>query len=407
MLLSIPVTFFISWIVGVFTFGKADVAQTAISKLTAKIGEKVNNMPIIKSYNNQEYEAESGDKVIKDLERALKKKAFITRIGEGMKIVSTLIPTTTVVGIGAVMVLTGKVETAAFVAYYSLAGTFIGYVVAHLPLWVLVKNSQGATYRLSKILELPDERTVETKQGKTGDIEFKDVTKKFGDHMVLDHVSFTIEEGKKTAFVGFSGSGKSTALNLIEQFYHPDSGEIRMGGAPVSDYDITSYRKMFSYVPQNAPGFSGSIRDILTYGQSDEISDAVLWEALEKADANSFVKLLGGLDYEVGNRAEKLSGGQKQKLSMARAMLSETDIMLLDEATSALDIVATEKIQSALDEKMRGKTMVLVAHNISTVMNADKILVFDEGKVIAEGTHKTLLETCSLYQELASLKKEE
>lgn len=128
---------------------------------------------------------------------------------------------------------------------------------------------------------------------------------------------------------------------------------------------------------------------------------------MEKADANSFVKLLGGLDYEVGNRAEKLSGGQKQKLSMARAMLSETDIMLLDEATSALDIVATEKIQSALDEKMRGKTMVLVAHNISTVMNADKILVFDEGKVIAEGTHKTLLETCSLYQELASLKKEE
>lgn len=406
MLLSVPVTFFISWVVGVFTFGKADMAQTAVSKLTAKIGEKVNNMPIIKSYNNQEYEVKSGDEVIKDLERALKKKAFITRIGEGMKTVSTLIPTTTVIAIGAAMVLSGKVETASFVAYYSLAGTFIGYVVAHLTLWVLVKNSQGATYRLSKILELPDERTAENRQGKTGDIEFKDVTKKFGDHMVLDHASFTIEAGKKTAFVGFSGSGKSTALNLIEQFYHPDSGEIRMGGEPVTDYDLTSYRSLFSYVPQNAPGFSGTIRDILTYGKQNAISDEVLWEALEKADATAFVRLLGGLDYEVGNRAEKLSGGQKQKLSMARAMLSETDIMLLDEATSALDIVATEKIQNALDEKMRGKTMVLVAHNISTVINADKIIVFDGGKVIAEGTHQTLSETCSLYQELASLQKE-
>lgn len=406
MLLSIPVTFFISWIVGVFTFGKADVAQTAISKLTARIGEKVNNMSVIKSYNNQEYEAESGDEVIKDLEHALKKKAFITRIGEGMKVVSTLIPTTTVIVIGAAMVLSGKVETASFVAYYSLAGTFIGYVVAHLPIWVLVKNSQGATYRLSKILELPDERVTENRQGKTGNIEFCDVTKKFEDHVVLDHVSFKIEGGKKTAFVGFSGSGKSTALNLIEQFYRPDGGEIRMGGAPVTDYDLTSYRKLFTYVPQNAPGFSGSVRDILTYGRNSEVSDESLWDALEKTDAAAFVKLLGGLDYEVGNRAEKLSGGQKQKLSLARAMLSETDIMLLDEATSALDIVATEKIQKVLDAKMKGKTMILVAHNISTVTNADKIIVFDEGKVLAEGTHETLLNTCSLYKELAMLQKE-
>ena len=179
-----------------------------------------------------------------------------------------------------------------------------------------------------------------------------------------------------------------------------------MGGAPVTDYDLTSYRKLFTYVPQNAPGFSGSVRDILTYGRNSEVSDESLWDALEKTDAAAFVKLLGGLDYEVGNRAEKLSGGQKQKLSLARAMLSETDIMLLDEATSALDIVATEKIQKVLDAKMKGKTMILVAHNISTVTNADKIIVFDEGKVLAEGTHETLLNTCSLYKELAMLQKE-
>ncbi|MBR5947827.1 MAG: ABC transporter ATP-binding protein [Clostridia bacterium] len=403
MLLSIPVTIIGSIIMGRLTFGRADAAQGAISRLTARLAEKINNMPIIKSYNNQQKESDSGEGVIKELEVALRRKALVSRLSAAMTSLVTLIPTVGVIAIGATMVLSGSVERTAFVAYYVLAGNFIGYVVAHLALWVQVKEAQGATNRLSAILEQPDERPGEKRVGGVGDIEFVGVTKSFGDHTVLDNVSFTIERGKKTAFVGYSGSGKSTALNLIEQFYYPENGEIRMGGKPISAYDIRSFRSLFTYVPQNAPGFSGSIRDLLCYGMTERPSDETLWDALEKTEADAFVKLLGGLEYDIGNNAGKLSGGQKQKLCMARALLNPQEIMLLDEATSALDVRATNRIQTLLDAKMAGKTMVVVAHNISTVKNADKIIVFSDGHVVDEGRHEELLQRCKLYQELAAV----
>ena len=402
MLISIPVTVISSIIVGRLTFGRAEAAQGAISRLTARLAEKINNMPIIKSYNNQGKESDSGEGVIRELEVALKRKALISRLSAATTSLVTLIPTVGVIAIGASLVLSGSVERAAFVAYYALAGNFIGYVVAHMTLWVQVKEAQGATNRLSTILKQPDEKTDNTGCGNIGDIEFREVSKSFGDHLVLDKVSFTIEQGKKTAFVGFSGSGKSTALNLIEQFYYPESGEIRMGGKPISDFDIRAFRKLFTYVPQNAPGFSGSIRDLLTYGLEKSVSDEELWAALKKTEADAFVSLLGGLDYDIGNNAGKLSGGQKQKLCMARALLSEHEIMLLDEATSALDVRSTERIQTVLDEKMAGKTMIVVAHNLSTVKNADKIIVFSDGHIVDEGTHEQLLQRCSLYGELVA-----
>ena len=402
MLLSIPVTIIGSIIMGRLTFGRADAAQGAISRLTARLAEKINNMPIIKSYNNQQKESDAGEGVIKELEVALRRKALVTRLSAATSSLVKLIPTVGVIAIGATMVLSGSVERTAFVAYYALAGNFIGYVVEHLALWVQVKEAQGATNRLSAILEQPDERPTDKRIGGVGDIKFVGVTKSFGDHTVLDNVSFTIEQGKKTAFVGHSGSGKSTALNLIEQFYYPESGEIRMGDKPISAYDIRSFRSLFTYVPQNAPGFSGSIRDLLCYGMTDRPSDEMLWDALEKTEADAFVKLLGGLEYDIGNNAGKLSGGQKQKLCMARALLNPQEIMLLDEATSALDVRATNRIQRILDEKMAGKTMVVVAHNISTIKNADKIIVFSDGHVLDEGTHEQLMQRCELYRELAA-----
>ena len=402
MLLSIPVTLLGSWIVGKLTFGKSEALQAAISRLTARIGEKVNNMSVIKSYNSQEKEGDSGEQVIRDLETNLRKKAVIDRVGATATTLVTLIPTVAVISVGAALVLSGDVETAAFVAYYGLAGTFISHVVAHMTLWISIKNAQGATWRISQILKQPDELVEETHTGKGGSIEFVDVCKSFGENKVLDHVSFTLEEGKKTALVGYSGSGKSTVLNLLEQFYRPDSGKILMGGTPVTEWDIQSYRSQFTYVPQNAPGFSGTIRDLLSYGKAETPSDEELWKVMDQVGARAFVELLGGLDYEVGNNAEKLSGGQKQKLCIARALMKPKEIMLLDEATSALDVKATEQIQDILDQTMLGKTMILVAHNLATVKNADKIIVFDEGHIIAEGTHQQLMEGCAHYRELAA-----
>lgn len=286
--------------------------------------------------------------------------------------------------------------------FYQYSGTFIGYVTAHLALWVTVKNAQGATFRLAAILELDDESETREEAIPDGDIVFKNVSFSYGENKVLDDVSFTIPKGKKTAFVGHSGSGKSTALNLIEAFYRPDAGEITMNGVNINEYDPQNYRGLFTYVPQNAPGFSGSIRELLTYGHQEPISDEVLHEVLRQADVLETVRILGGLDYDVGTNASKLSGGQKQKLSIARALLSDTQYMLLDEATSALDVNATVKLQKELDSKTEGKTQILVAHNMATIQNADKIILFSEGRIAAEGTYDELMAGSELFRELAN-----
>lgn len=402
LLVTIPVTILGSYITGRFTFGKAEAVQGKIAKLTARLAEKINNLQIIKSYNNEDRESKSGQEVITELEKAKRGAAVMIRVKDVVNELVNLIPVVLIVIVGASYLLKSVIDVPTFVVFYQYSGTFIGYVTAHLALWVSVKNAQGATFRLAGILELEDENAEENKSGNIpdGNIEFSDVSFSYGDKKVLDKVSFTIEKGKKTALIGYSGSGKSTVLNLIEGFYRPDSGVISMGGMDINKYDVQSYRRLFTYVPQNAPGFSGTVRALLTYGQKEPCSDEVLKGVLKKTEVLDTVNILGGLDYEVGTNAEKLSGGQKQKLSITRALLSDTEYMLLDEATSALDINATRKLQMEIDSKMKGKTQILVAHNLSTILNADKIILFSEGHVVGQGTHKELLQSSSLYNDL-------
>lgn len=269
-----------------------------------------------------------------------------------------------------------------------------------MQLWIYLKDAQGATLRLSGLLSLENERTAGHEAAVPGNIEFRDVTFSYGGHPALDRVSFTVEKGKKTALVGFSGSGKSTALNLIEKFYAPQSGAILLNGTDITALDYARYRSMFTYLPQNAPGFSGTVREMLNYTSPAPRSDGELLEALEKVGLMDDISALGGLDYEIGYGGEKLSGGQRQKLGAARLILSGTEFVLLDEATSALDVEATAGIQRAIDEACRGRTQITVAHDLSTVRNADKILVFNRGRLEAQGTHEELLSKCPLYREL-------
>ena len=402
LLVTIPVTILGSWITGRLTFGKAEAVQGKIARLTARLAEKVNNVQIIKSYNNEDKETERGQEVIAELDKAKRGAAVMIRVKDFVNELVNLIPVVFVVVIGAIYLLQQIIDVPTFVVFYQYSGTFIGYVTAHLALWVAVKNAQGATFRLASILELEDESETREDAIPVGDIEFKNVTFSYGDKKVLDDVSFTISKGQKTALVGYSGSGKSTVLNLIEAFYRPDSGEISLNGVNIHTYDPQNYRSLFTYVPQNAPGFSGSVRELLTYGYTEQMSDEVLRDVLQRADVLETVDLLGGFDYDVGVNASKLSGGQKQKLSIARALLSDTEYMLLDEATSALDVNATMKLQQELDQKTHGKTQILVAHNISTIMNADKILVFSDGRIVAEGTYDVLLKESTLFRELVN-----
>lgn len=237
-------------------------------------------------------------------------------------------------------------------------------------------------------------------------IEFRGVHFAYGDDTVLDDVSFVAEGGQTTALVGPSGAGKSTVINLIPRFYDPKAGSIFIDGQDISHITKQSLRQHLAYVSQQPYLFEGSIRDNIRYGRPDA-TDAEIEEAARLAYAHDFIMAQSqGYDTPVGENGVTLSGGQRQRLSIARALVRNAPILLLDEATSALDTESEAAVQKALDEAMSGRTVVVIAHRLSTVVRAEKIIVMQNGRVVEEGNHETLAEADNgLYARLNNLQR--
>jgi len=401
LLLVIPVIFLGSFIAGRLTFRIRSKIQARLAVLTAKMAEKIDNAEIIKAYGTEEQEIDDGDRVIMELDKVKKHGALVDQVNAFIKNMMWFLPLLLIIIPPALLLFRGEITQNAFYAYILIATTFRTYTAQHLDFWIYLKDAQGATLRLSVLLSLGSEKDAPScAKAVPGDIAFRDVCFSYGQGNALDHVSFTLEKGKKTALVGLSGSGKSTVLNLIEKFYFPQNGTITMDGTDIDQMDYASYRALFTYLPQNAPGFSGTVRDMLNYASREPKDDDVLLNALRQVDLLEDIQALGGLDYEIGTGGERLSGGQRQKLGAARLILSDTEYVLLDEATSALDVEATAKVQKAIDDACAGRTQITVAHDLSTVRNADHILVFSGGRLAAQGNHSQLLQSCPLYREL-------
>lgn len=397
----VPVIIVCSVIAGRIFFKDRNAIQEKIAGVTAGLAEKIDNIELIKSYGTEEEEIRSGDGVILELDKVKRQGAFADQVGAFIKNMVWWIPVILMIVPPALLKFRGEMDTAGFFAYIMLVTTFRTYVSEHLDLWNNLKQAQGATLRLSQILQLDDERAEGgTEVPETGDIEFKNVSFAYGEEKVLDGVSFVIEKGKKTAIVGLSGSGKSTILNLIEKFYEPDGGSVTVAGRDVRELQCRAYRDLFAYLPQNAPAFSGTVRDVLNYSAEKPYSDEELRAVLKAVRLDQDIEKLGGLDREVGYGGEKLSGGQRQKLGIARMLLSDKEYVLLDEAGSALDPESSLVISAQIDEACRGRTQILVAHDLATVKNADKIILIDKGRILAEGTHQELLETVPFYAQL-------
>ncbi|KHF35723.1 Multidrug resistance ABC transporter ATP-binding/permease protein BmrA [Paenibacillus sp. P1XP2] len=206
-----------------------------------------------------------------------------------------------------------------------------------------------------------------------------------------------------TAVVGPSGGGKTTLFSIIERFYLPDSGMIRVGGQDVSEFSLESWRKQIGYVPQESPIVAGTIRDNICYGMDRDVSDEELKQAAHMAYADIFIdELPEGYETEVGERGIKLSGGQRQRISIARALLRNPQILMLDEATSSLDSQSEVFVQKALQNLMKGRTTLVIAHRLSTVVDADQILFIEKGRITGRGTHQELVESHPMYREFAN-----
>jgi len=215
--------------------------------------------------------------------------------------------------------------------------------------------------------------------------------------MVLKNVSFTIKKGQTIAIVGESGSGKSTLLDLIPRFHDPSNGKITIDGIDLRTIDINDTRELIGIVAQDSLLFNATILENIAFGdETPDINRAIA--AAKNANAFDFITALDGeFEYNVGDRGNKLSGGQKQRISIARAMYKNPEILLLDEATSALDTESERQVQLALDAIMKGKTSIVVAHRLSTIVNADIIIVFKKGEIVETGSHKELLQQKGEY----------
>lgn len=310
-----------------------------------------------------------------------------------------------IVFVGGLFLYKGKLDAGEFTAFILYITLFTDPIKRIVTLFEQLQEGMTGFVRFHEIMnekEEIDEGRVEFSEI-NGNIEFSDVS--FGyesaeERLVIDKLNLSIKGGKTLALVGPSGGGKSTLCNLIPRFYNINSGKITLDGVDIRDIKLENLRKNIGIVSQNIFLFDGTVRENIAYGNLDATDEEII-EAAKKANIHDYIASLEkGYDTEVGERGIKLSGGQKQRVSIARVFLKNPKLLILDEATSALDNITEMQIQASLEELSRGRTVIVVAHRLSTVKNADEIVVIDKDGIVEKGTHEELLEKGGEYARL-------
>lgn len=312
---------------------------------------------------------------------------------------------------GAADVRSGAISIGELVQFMIYTLMVAGSLGALTEIWGELQRASGATERLVELLNAEDavvdpHSPVEVPDLSTAVLEFDNVSFAYPtrpDTAAMDNVNLTIQPGETVALVGPSGAGKSTVIQLLQRFYDPQTGAVKLGGVDVRDMDREGFRQQMALVPQDPVIFADTARNNIRFGRPDA-TDAEVEAAARAAAAHDFlVALPDGYDSDVGERGVMLSGGQKQRIAIARAILRDAPVLLLDEATSALDAESERLVQDAVDDLARDRTTVVVAHRLATVKKADRIVVLDAGKIVATGTHDALVAEGGLYARLAKL----
>ncbi|WP_051196557.1 ABC transporter ATP-binding protein [Jonesia quinghaiensis] len=383
------------------------VFRQHIESMSARVSEMTHLIPITRAHALERRELDRLDSTLVTVREAgIRLDVFNGRFGALAWITFQLLSVACLVG-------------AAYAAYTGLFGVSAGDVVMLSTYFIQLTGSVTVLLTLAPMIakglesvrsmgEVLVADELERNEGKTsmddvrGDVEFDNVTFQYddADTPALHNVTLAVPAGETVAFVGPSGSGKSTILNMVIGFLSPTGGTLRVDGQDMSDVDLRSFRKHMAVVPQESLLFEGSVRDNVTYGSVD-LPDSDVWQSLRDANAAGFVEEMGGLDAVIGERGARLSGGQRQRLAIARALIRNPRILILDEATSALDNESERLVQEALERLMAGRTTFVVAHRLSTIRGADRIVVMRDGKIVETGSHRELLDAGGEYATMA------
>ena len=396
-----------------FFFGRlrkhTRVRSQALAEVQGFLHERVQGMSVIKSFAIEDNEAKNFDNHNKNfLQRAFQHTRWNAYSFAAINTVTDLGPII-VIGVGSYLAITGSITVGTLAA-------FVGYLEQLFgPLRRLVSSFTTLTQSfasMDRVFQLMDE-DYDIKNGigaqpikiSEGQIDLKHVSFKYNENEkeVLHDINLTINKGETVAFVGMSGGGKSTLINLIPRFYDVTQGEILIDHHNVKDFLTGSLRNQIGLVQQDNILFSDTVKENILLGRPDATDDEVV-EAAKMANAHDFISNLpNGYDTEVGERGVKLSGGQKQRLSIARIFLNNPPVLILDEATSALDLESEAIIQEALDVLSKDRTTLIVAHRLSTITHADRIVVMENGRIVETGTHQQLINKRGAYEHLYSI----
>lgn len=385
-------------------------AQQKVGQMSASVERALSAIRTIRASRAEQRESEE---IYKDAEAAYDQGLSIARLSAAVAPIAQVAFNTAfivVLGLGGLRVATGATTISSLVTFVILLFFMIGPLISAFGAYTSVMGALGALARIQEIMVLEEEETGEQTEYRvavnTAAIEFKNVDFHYPAEdeevkQILQSVSFKIERGQRVALVGPSGAGKSTVFSLIERFYEPTGGEILLDGQSVQEFSRQTLRAQLGYVEQDAPVLAGSIRDNLLLGRSDA-SEEELVEVLRQVNLTEVLNRdSAGLDAEVGESGIMLSGGERQRLAIARALLAKPPILLLDESTSALDGPNEQRMREAIDAVAQNRTLVVIAHRLSTVVDSDQIIVLERGKVVGIGSHSELVKTTPLYAELA------